>query len=207
MATTTTDKLIRGAIWAVLCTGIALITWSVVFPAPTPTVLVDAPDAGQGVPDGAASEYPTVPDPTAAPETIVYVTGAVERPGLYALTSDARVGTAVTAAGGLTPDAAYEHVNMAAHISDAAHIHIPRRDEDVAVTAPPAPGAAGSALVSVNDADATQLASLPGVGASLAERIIAYRTEHGPFASLADLDAVSGIGSALLRQLEPLVRF
>jgi len=58
-----------------------------------------------------------------------------------------------------------------------------------------APSVASSGVVNINSADATQLSLLPRVGAKAAERIIAYRTEHGPFKKTSDLMQVKGIGA------------
>jgi competence protein ComEA len=58
-----------------------------------------------------------------------------------------------------------------------------------------APSAVSSGVVNINSADATQLSLLPRVGAKAAERIIAYRTEHGPFKKTSDLMQVKGIGA------------
>lgn len=206
--TTPQERIIRGIVWAVLVAGIGLITWSVVAPPTTPSQAVPtAPepfvaDAPTGEPAVVAAEAPAA-EPS---QTVVYVTGAVARPGLYALAASARVGEAVTAAGGVTADAAYESINMAAHVTDAAHIHVPRTGETLLPT--PATAQAGAdGTIAINDADAAGLMALPGVGAGLAARIIAYRDAHGPFRSIADLDAVSGVGAALLQKLEPLIRF
>lgn len=57
----------------------------------------------------------------------------------------------------------------------------------------------------LNQADATSLIALPGIGPALAERIIAHREQLGPFASLDDLTQVSGIGSALVERLHNMV--
>lgn len=67
--------------------------------------------------------------------------------------------------------------------------------------------ASALAAVDVNTADASTLESLPGIGPSKAEAIVAYRAEHGPFKSLADLDAVNGIGPSTLANLKDLVTF
>ncbi|MGI9179654.1 MAG: ComEA family DNA-binding protein [Longimicrobiaceae bacterium] len=56
-----------------------------------------------------------------------------------------------------------------------------------------------------NSADVDELQRLPRVGPVLAARIVAHREEHGPFRTLADLDAVSGIGPALLAGVTPHV--
>ena len=51
--------------------------------------------------------------------------------------------------------------------------------------------------VNVNTADAEVLAELPGIGPAKAAAIIAYREEHGPFASLEELDEVKGISARM----------
>jgi len=61
--------------------------------------------------------------------------------------------------------------------------------------------AAPSGVVNINTADVTQLAYLPRVGAKAAQRIIDYRTQHGGFRSLDDLDQVSGFGPARMAAL------
>jgi competence protein ComEA len=73
-----------------------------------------------------------------------------------------------------------------------------------APAATPAP-ADRAGKINLNTATAAQLRTLPGVGPSLADKIIAYRQQHGRFAILADLDRVSGIGPKTLEALRPLV--
>ena len=63
------------------------------------------------------------------------------------------------------------------------------------------------ALIPINDASSVELQRLPGVGPALAQRIIDHRQQHGAFRTAADLDAVKGIGPALLAKIAPLVRF
>lgn len=159
---------------------------------------------------------PTIPPPP--PDLIVYVSGAVAQPDVYRLPAGARVKDVVVAAGGLLPDAAAEMVNLAAPVNDAAHIHIPKVGEIASPISPalstdpvPAPNtgspppAAAPGLLDLNRATQAELEELPGIGTVLAERIVAYRTEHGAFASVADLRSVTGIGAKLFAQLEPLV--
>ncbi len=62
-------------------------------------------------------------------------------------------------------------------------------------------------LIDVDRADVTELTRLPRVGPALAQGIVAWRTEHGPFGTLARLDSVPGIGPRLLESLRPFVRF
>lgn len=66
--------------------------------------------------------------------------------------------------------------------------------------AAPSPG-----VVNINTADAAQLALLPRVGEKAAERIIAYRTEHGPFKKTSELMQVKGIGAKTYELLSPYV--
>jgi len=62
-------------------------------------------------------------------------------------------------------------------------------------------------LVHINDATLEELQTLPGIGPSLAQAIVDYRTEHGPFMRLEDLDAVPGLGPAKLEALRELIAF
>lgn len=60
-------------------------------------------------------------------------------------------------------------------------------------------------VININTADATTLASLPGIGDALSQRIIDYRTAHGPFTSISQLDNVKGIGAKKLAALNGLI--
>jgi competence protein ComEA len=154
------------------------------------------------------------PTPTPAPTATavllaVHVSGAVVSPGVVDLPQDARAEDAVQAAGGFAPDADRSGVNLAQRLSDGQQLHVPAQGEGpVAVSVPQgadsaAPGeAAGDAVgtVNVNQATAQQLQALPGIGPALAERIVAYRDESGPFASPEDLLGVRGIGPKTLER-------
>jgi len=142
--------------------------------------------------------------PTATPEAItVYVTGAVRRPGsLLTLPYDSHVSDALEGVGGVTEDADLTAVNMAALLYDGDQVHVPSR-EAVAITATPT----GGEQINVNRATAEDLMTLPGIGPTLAERIIDYRTRYGLFAEAEDLLNVSGIGPTLLEGIADLIRF
>src|SRR2546421_975010 len=159
------------------------------------------------------SQAPAVPPPvrvaapatTAARATIfVDVVGAVRRPGLYRLREGSRVATAVSRAGGPTPHAQLELVNLAALVSDGEQIVVPRRGVGGAVA-----GAVGGAVaggpVHLNSATLEQLDALPGIGPITAQKILDFRQKHGAFGSVDELDAVPGIGPARLEQLRELV--
>lgn len=148
-----------------------------------------------------------------AGSAVVHVTGAVTAPGVVTLPAGARVTDALSAAGGAAPDADVDQLNLARVVVDGEQIRVPRQGETLPPATPAqagssaAPGAGtgsgGSAggQVNINTADATALEALPGVGPALAKRIVDYRAEHGPFASVDALIDVPGIGQAKLEAL------
>jgi competence protein ComEA len=139
---------------------------------------------------------------------IVDVTGAVRRPGVFEFQAGDRVIDAVERAGGALDKADLTLLNLAAPLTDGLQILVPKQGALVS-GAPPVgsvapPGSTGS-LVNINTADEATLETLNGVGPVLAAAIIQYRTEHGPFASIDQLDEVSGIGPATLEDLRSQV--
>jgi competence protein ComEA len=138
--------------------------------------------------------------------TVVDVAGAVRRPGVYRLKRGARVADAIARAGGPTRRADVAFVNLAAPVADGQQIVVPRRT-------PGAPGvglgsgspAAPAGPVSLSSATVEQLDALPGIGPVTAQKIVAYRAEHGAFRSVDELDAIPGIGPARLETLRGLV--
>jgi competence protein ComEA len=140
--------------------------------------------------------------PTAPPPLVVDIAGAVRRPGLYHLSGSARIADAIARAGGPTPKADLEQVNLAAPLADGEQVVVPRRGaRGTAASAPGAPGAP----VQLSTATAEQLDTLPGIGPVTAQKIIDYRAQHGAFRSVDELDAIPGIGPARIEQLKGLV--
>lgn len=146
---------------------------------------------------------------------VVHVAGAVATPGVQHLPVGARVGDAVTAAGGPTPAADLGRVNLAAPLTDGTQVYVPATGETVPAVVDPA-GAGGSSGASVatsheeqpvdlNTAAEADLEELPGIGPAIAAAIVRYRTEHR-FAMVDDLLDVPGIGPAKLEALRERVR-
>ena len=137
----------------------------------------------------------------------VHVSGAVMKPGLYELETGSRVADAVEAAGGFSEDAAEESCNLARQVEDGEHVIIASREAQEAAQdiGEGSPSTANSSTINLNTASASQLESLPGIGASTAQKIIAERTANGPFNSVGDLTRVAGIGDKKVAALEGLV--
>lgn len=139
-----------------------------------------------------------------SPTVLVHVSGEVGRPGVYELPVDSRIGDAVDAAGGALPSADLDRLNLAAPLNDGARVQVPRPGQDpVPIESGPEDPAAGP--VNLNDADAAQLETLPGIGPALAEALMDHREEHGPFRTPEELLDVPGIGPAKLDALRDLV--
>ena len=148
----------------------------------------------------AAGEAPP-PVATTEPSLLqVHLAGAVRQPGLYQVAASYRVGDLIDAAGGLGADADGAAVNLAERLRDGQQIYVPVVGEQPAA---PTSGALGGGQIDVNKATAAQLTELPGIGPSLAAAIVAFRSEHGPFATLDALEQVPGIGPSKLSQLRP----
>ncbi|SJM59246.1 Helix-hairpin-helix DNA-binding, class 1 [Actinomycetales bacterium JB111] len=178
----------------------------------------ESPDADGDSP-GDEDESPEAE--SVATEVVVHVAGAVISPGVVVLDAGARVADALAAAGGSVPEADLSAVNLARPVVDGEQVYIPAVGEEPRSAepapppqdpvAPPGEGAdsgdGGSVggPIDINSADATTLQQLPGIGPALADRIIARREEVGPFASVADLEEVSGIGPVLMGELGDLV--
>lgn len=142
---------------------------------------------------------------TATPGTLtVYVTGEVARPeSLVTLPVGSRVEDALAAAGGATGRADLARVNLSQRLFDGDLIYVPPLGDAAIQT--PTPNR--PPLVAVNSATAAELETLPGIGPSLAQAIVDYRTENGPFARLEDLDNVPGLGASKLEAIREFVIF
>jgi competence protein ComEA len=157
------------------------------------------------VPSGGTASAPASASPSPEVVVLVDVAGWVRRPGVYEFTEGARVIDAIDAAGGARSGAVLEALNLAAPLTDGTQILVPREGQEGVAPAPVTGGAVAGGLVNVNSAIATELEELPGIGEVIAQRIIDYRTENGPFATVDELVDVSGIGDAILESIRELV--
>ena len=157
------------------------------------------------VPSGGTASAPASASPSPEVVVLVDVAGWVRRPGVYEFTEGARVIDAIDAAGGARSGAVLEALNLAAPLTDGTQILVPREGQEGMAPAPVTGGAVAGGLVNVNSALATELEELPGIGEVIAQRIIDYRTENGPFATVDELLDVSGIGDAILESIRELV--
>lgn len=140
--------------------------------------------------------------PHADPVVVVDVAGAVRHPGVYRLPTGARVLDAVRRAVPMR-GAQLGAINLAERLADGEQVVVPARGAlaPTGSTGGSGGAAAPGAIVHLNSATLEQLESLDGIGPALAQRIVDYRSAHGGFRSLAELDQVSGIGPARLAAL------
>jgi competence protein ComEA len=195
---------------------LALAALAVWHPAPHPALQNVAPVPTAAAARG-ASHHRRRPAPTAAPLALVYVVGAVVKPGLYRIRPGARAADAVHAAGGFAPAADPAGVNLAAYVRDGDEIAVPalgqtagprRKRSTVRRSSPrrrrtPSPP---PLALDVNTAAADELARVPGIGRAIGQRIVAMRGSEGAFASLDELLDVSGMTQARLDRAAPYLR-
>lgn len=183
-------------------------------PPPTtmPAVGADGPSDGPSVAGPGQGAHQTLAGTSPTP-VVVHVAGAVVGPGVYRLAGDARVHTAIEAAGGVAPDADLDGLNLAAAVVDGERVYVPVVGEVDPASVPSRPPQVGDAggpprpagPLDLNAATAAEFDALPGVGPATATAIVDDRDRNGPFATVDDLDRVPGIGPAKLAALRDLV--
>jgi competence protein ComEA len=171
-------------------------------------------DSGGG---SRAGPVPGSQESTSAGTVVVHVAGSVLRPGVVQLPAGSRVHEAIAAAGGATPGADLNRLNLATVLVDGQKIHVPQQGEPLPAGAGESGGQEGVAepggtagtpagsKVNLNTAGMEELDALPKVGPVLAQRIVDWRKEHGPFKAVEELDAIDGVGPKMLEALLPLV--
>ena len=160
-----------------------------------------------------SSEPSDIADDSAENLIIIHVSGAVTFPGVVSVTNGSRIADVIEAAGGFSKDCDLSEINLAAYAVDGMKIHIPHLGETPSFIFPhafaPSPTPFFSTMppmqeslrtgpyekININTATIPQLMQLNGIGESIAQKIIAYREEHGFFAKIEDILLVSGIGT------------
>ena len=143
-----------------------------------------------------------------AAQVTVDVAGAVTKPGVYSLPINSRVIDAIKAAGDTLKGADLSDINLARVIKDGEQVYIypPGKAGSSVRTSPQRIKARTSGPIALNRANTKELETLDGIGPVLAARIVAYRSQNGPFLTVEDLLKVSGIGSAKFAQFKDKLR-
>ena len=146
------------------------------------------------------------PVPTDKP-IVVHITGAVPRPGVYALPQGARIQDGISAAGGFLAEADKTNINLAELLEDGQKLDVPYIEGGSPVITTPVPEVVTSTteLININTATAAELDTLPGIGPTTAQKIIDYRTQNGPFVNAEDIINVSGIGPGTYERIKTLI--
>lgn len=176
-----------GAIGLAVVVGAGSVVWSSMRPPVEQVIPPTQSDSSQKV----VSEE--------SRELVIHVSGEVLRPGIISLSEGSRVIDAVESAGGHTPQAALDAINLARQVVDGEHLIIPAEGEAVV------PLVSGGGLISLSLASEQELQELPGVGPAIASRIVSWREANGPFRHVDDILAVSGIGPATLEKFRDRV--
>lgn len=153
-------------------------------------------------------------------EVIIHITGSVKNPGIVRLKEGSRIEDAIEAAGGLTENADISKVNLAYVVDDGIKIKIPSSQEEdigdeeiidsgsgenIIIEKNTTSSNKSSQTININKATETELQTLPGIGASLASRIIEYRSQTGKFGSIEEIKNVNGIGDSKFENIKDLI--
>lgn len=161
-------------------------------------------DVGEDTKENVGTE-----DETAKGRVFVYVCGAVGRPGVYEADEGSRIFEVLEMAGGVTDVAAEQYLNLAETVADGQKIVVPTQEEALLMELKPEGGggsdSGGNSLVNLNTAGEEELTSLPGIGASKAKSIIAYREEHGGFQKVDEIKNIEGIKDGVFQKIKDLI--
>lgn len=138
----------------------------------------------------------------------IYVCGAVVNPGVYSVPENSRKYEAIALAGGMTGEAAAQALNLAEILTDGEKLQVPTKEEVESGafsgenSGQSSSSGENSGLVNINQADASLLMTLPGIGEGKANAIITYRQDHGNFKSVEELMEVEGIKQGVYNKLK-----
>lgn len=161
----------------------------------------------------------TEPDKKKENTIIVHITGEVKNAGIIELPEESRIADAIEQAGGVTEEADLDQVNLAFVLSDGQKIYIPNKKEREAneekayITAESGNNViikdkvegGKKQKVNINEAKQEDFEELPGIGPSIAKKIIEYREQNGKFTSIDELQEVKGIGEAKLENIKEYI--
>lgn len=141
---------------------------------------------------------------------VIYITGEVNKEGIYEIEEGSRIADAIEIAGGITENANIKIINLAYMIEDGMKIHIPNKNENLNLVVDNTENyitRENSILeeldktrngeknkININKANQTELEQIPGIGSVTALKIIEYRKENGKFKNIEDIKNVNGIG-------------
>lgn len=139
----------------------------------------------------------------------VHVCGAVVNPGVYEVNTGTRVFEVINLAGGVTNEGAPDALNQAELVEDGQKILVPTLEEAQTLEFEDAVGnqedSSKGGLVNINKAGKEELMTLPGIGDSKAQSIIAYREENGNFKTIEDIKNITGIKDGLFNKIKDYI--
>lgn len=130
---------------------------------------------------------------------VVYVCGAVQKPGVYRMPAGSRIYEAIEMAGGMTEQADETALNQAEKVKDAEQIYVP---EKVSENTEEENSQKEDGKVNLNTATEEDLMNLPGIGQSKAKSIIQYREKKGRFKSVEEIMQIEGIKSGVFNKIK-----
>lgn len=151
---------------------------------------------------------------------IIHITGSVKNPGIVKLKEGSRIEDAIESAGGLTENADITKVNLAYVVEDGTKIKIPSASEEdigdediidsksgdnIIIEENAVPSNNSPQTININKATEKEFETLPGIGPSLASKIIEYRNQNGKFESSEDIKNVNGIGDNKYEKIKDLI--
>lgn len=151
---------------------------------------------------------------------IIHITGSVKNPGIVKLKEGSRIEDAIEAAGGLTENADITKVNLAYVVEDGTKIKIPSASEEdigdediidsksgdnIIIEENTISSNNSTQTININKATEKEFETLPGIGPSLASKIIEYRNQNGKFESIEDIKNVNGIGDNKYEKIKDLI--
>ena len=150
---------------------------------------------------------------------IIYITGEIQKEGVYELKENSRILDAIEMAGGLKEDADIEDINLAQVLEDENKIYIPnkniKKDNENNMSKNTTETTKKentmtqniqNTKININTATQTELETLPGIGPSIALKIVNYRKEKGKFKNIQDIKNVNGIGDSKFNKIKDLIK-